>query len=236
MAKDYLGVLGGMGPMASALFYRMLTEKTEAEKDQDHVNLVLLSDAQTPDRTTAILSDNFALWQAAWDSLHQDCETLQALGCKAICCTCNTAHYYLHQFDDLKIPLISMIRETAKEAGRVCPGGRVAVLATDGTIRTGLYQEELKKAGVEGYVCTPSTQEKVMHLIYGCIKAGLPADKEALSAIDAELKQAGCSAALLACTELSVIKADEHLSDFYIDPMEVLAERAIEFMGKKVKK
>ena len=235
MAKEYLGVLGGMGPMASALFYKMITEKTAAEKDQDHINLVLLSDAETPDRTAAILSDDFSKWQAAWDSLHKDCETLQSLGCKAICCTCNTAHYYLHQFDDLKIPVLSMIRETAKEAAGRCPGGKVAVLATDGTIQTGLYQKELEKRGVSPYVCTGETQAKVMRLIYDCVKAGLPADKEALAAIDAEVRQAGCSAALLACTELSVVKADEHLDGFYIDPMEVMAVRAIEFMGKKVK-
>ena len=235
MAKEYLGVLGGMGPMASALFYQMITEKTAAEKDQDHINLVLLSDAETPDRTAAILSDDFAKWQAAWDSLHAGCKTLEGLGCKAICCTCNTAHYYLHQFDDLKIPVISMIRETAKEMGRRCPGEKVAVLATDGTIRTGLYQKELEKLGITPYTCSPENQANVMHLIYDCIKAGLPADKEALAAVDAEVKAAGCKAVLLACTELSVIKADEHLDDFYVDPMEVMAERAIEFMGKQVK-
>ena len=234
--KNVLGILGGMGPMASALFYKMITEKTAAEKDQDHINIVLLSDAETPDRTAAILSDDFARWQAAWDSLHEDCRTVEALGCKAICCTCNTAHYYLHQFDDLSIPIISMIRETAKAMGRRCPGGKVAILATDGTIRTGLYQKELEKEALQAYTCSEPNQANVMHLIYDCVKAGLPADKEALAAVDAEVRAAGCDAALLACTELSVIKADEHLDDFYVDPMEVMAERAIEFMGKTVKK
>ena len=98
------------------------------------------------------------------------------------------------------------------------------------------YQKELEKCGVQAYICTPETQKLVMHLIYDCIKAGLPADKEALAAVDAEVKAAGCKGALLACTELSVIKADEHLDDFYTDPMEVMAERAIVFMGKTIKK
>ena len=75
---------------------------------------------------------------------------------------------------------------------------------------------------MQAYICTPETQKLVMHLIYDCIKAGLPADKEALAAVDAEVKAAGC-------------KADEHLDDFYTDPMEVMAERAIVFMGKQVK-
>ena len=112
MMKNVLGVLGGMGPMASALFYKMITEKTAAEKDQDHINLVLLSDASTPDRTAAILSDDFAKWQAAWDSLHQDCETLQNLGCRAICCrrTCTVCRAAAPPFS----PSIAQNRQKGK--------------------------------------------------------------------------------------------------------------------------
>lgn len=230
--KDILGILGGMGPLASSLFYRMITDMTCAERDQDHINIILLSDAQTPDRTGAILSGDT---EAARRSLHDDCKTLEALGCKAICAACNTAHYFLHGFGDLGIPVISMVRETAKEMGRRFPGGKIAVLATDGTIKTELYQKALREEGTEPYICAPSSQEKVMHLIYGCVKSGRPADKDSLSAVDAEVRAAGCSAALLACTELSVIKTEEHLDGFYVDPMEIMAKRAIEFMGKKVR-
>ena len=234
--KNSLGILGGMGPMASARFYEMMTEQTEAARDQDHIDIVLLSCASTPDRTEAILSEDFSKWQAAWDSLREDCRTLEDLGCKAICCTCNTAHYYLHRFDDLSIPVLSMVREAAKEMGRLYAGETVAVLATDGTIQTKLYQDELQGCGVKPYVCTPENQKNVMHLIYDCIKAGLPADRKALAAVDAEIKAAGCKAALLACTELSLLRADGILDDFYVDPMQILAEKAIAFMGKNVRK
>ena len=225
-----------MGPMASALFYKMITEKTDAAKDQDHINMILLSNASTPDRTGAILSGDESLRKAAYDSLHKDCKTLEGLGCKAICVTCNTAHYFVHQFDDLSIPVISMIRETAKEMGKLHKGDRIAILATNGTIDSGLYQGALEENGVIPYICSDENRAATMHLIYDCIKSGKPADKEALAAIDKEVKAAGCAGALLACTELSVIKADEKLDDFYTDPMEVMAERAIEFMGKKVNK
>ena len=222
--------------MASALFYQMITEKTEADKDQEHINIVLLSDASTPDRTGAILSGDDAQKQAAFDSLHRDCKTLESLGCKAICVTCNTAHYFVHQIDDLSIPVISMIRETAKAMGKAHKGERIAILATNGTIETQLYQDALRENGVIPYVCGEENRAATMHLIYDCIKSGKPADKDALAAIDKEVKAAGCAGALLACTELSVIKVDEKLDDFYTDPMEVMAERAIEFMGKKVRK
>lgn len=221
-----------MGPMASALFYKMITEKTDAAKDQDHINMILLSNASTPDRTGAILSGD---GEAAYKSLHDDCKTLEGLGCKAICVTCNTAHYFIHQFDDLSIPVISMIRETAKEVGKKFKGEKVAILATDGTIETKLYQSELIKQGVEPYICSDENRKNTMHLIFDCIKSGKPADKVSLAAIDKEIKEAGCKCALMACTELSVIKSDENLDEFYIDPMVVMAEKAIEFMGKKVK-
>ncbi|NMA93707.1 MAG: amino acid racemase [Clostridiales bacterium] len=228
--KNILGVLGGMGPMAGALFYKMITEMTVAERDQDHLNMIIISDVQIPDRSTAILNGDDEPGRA----LHKNCKILESLGCKAICATCNTAHYFLHQFEDLSIPIISMVKETAKEMGRLHRGEKIALLATNGTIKVGLYQEALKAEGVEPYICSEEGRKATMHLIYDCIKGGKPADKESLAFIDKEIKDAGCAGALLACTELSVIKDEEKLDDFYTDPMEVLAARVIEFMGKEV--
>ena len=50
-----LGVLGGLGPMASAYFYEMITAHTKAQRDQDHIDIILSSRASTPDRTDFIL-------------------------------------------------------------------------------------------------------------------------------------------------------------------------------------
>ncbi|MBQ3921606.1 MAG: aspartate/glutamate racemase family protein [Firmicutes bacterium] len=229
--KDILGVIGGMGPMASKLFYEMITAMTAADKDQDHINMVILSHATMPDRTGAI----FAGDETPGELLLEDCRTLESMGCRAICATCNTAHYFIHRFEDkLSIPVISLIRETAKEAARLHPGGKVAIMATDGTIRTRLYQDALEKEGVVPYVLSPENQKLAMHIIYDCVKAGKRSDEDAFRRIDAELKDSGCEGALLACTEFSVMKTELGLGAYYIDPMEVMARRAIEFMGKKV--
>ena len=126
-------------------------------------------------------------------------------------------------------PLYS--QQAAAEAARLIPGGKVAILATDGTISTGLYQKALAEAGVVPFVPQPDVQALVMHEIYDCIKAGRPADRESWAAIDRHLRELGCQKALLACTELSVIRAAEGLPDFYLDPMEIMAVRALEFMG-----
>lgn len=232
--KNMLGILGGMGPLASELLYRRITEKTVAQKDQDHIDLVLLSHATMPDRTEAILSGNT---QEVQELLLQDCKTLESLGCKGIAVACNTAHYFVHRFEDqLRIPVISMVREAAARLEEDLPGRRIALLATDGTIRTGLYQEAFRVRGLEPWIPGREVQQAVMHLIYDCVKKGRPADGETLRFIDGAVRKAGCKGALLACTELSVIGAAEGLKDFYLDALEILADRVVEFMGKESRK
>lgn len=247
-----LGVLGGMGPLASQLFYGMVTEMTDAACDQEHIDMMILSHATMPDRTEAIVSGDT---KAVCDLLRKDCRMLEQAGCKAIVAACNTAHYFLHQIEpDLRIPLISMVRATADAvaaeagdmparatAGTACGMAeagkcRIAILSTEGTIQTGLYQEALAARGLEAWVPDAGTQALVTHLIYDCVKANAPADRQALARLDEAVRAAGCRRALLACTELSVIARDNALDDFYVDPMQVLAEQAILFMGKPVRR
>lgn len=233
--ENILGIIGGMGPMATDLFYKMLIENTEASCDQDHINVMILGHATMPDRTAAILSGNDEQIKSVYEKMLCDAKFLEKNGCKAIAVTCNTAHYFVNMIEkELKIPVIHMIRETAKEAAKVCGSGKVGILATDGTIKTRLYQDALELEGAQPYILSDEKQKLVMHEIYDCVKSGKPADMKAWKEIENELYEADCRGALLACTELPIIKADEGLSDYYIDPMKIMALRAIEFMGKKV--
>lgn len=231
--RNMLGVIGGMGPMASQLFYKMVTEQTVAAKDQEHINMLILSDTGMPDRTGAILSGEL---EEVRERMLADALLLQENGCKAIAITCNTAHFFADMIaPELNIPVIHMIRETAKETARRCKGEKAAILATDGTIRTELYQKALIAEGVEPYTPSSEGQKLVMHQIYDRVKSGLPADMDLWKTLEEEVMSAGCKTALLACTELSVIREQENLSPFYIDPMNVLAQRCIQFMGKEIK-
>ncbi len=224
-----LGVIGGMGPMATELFYKMIIEKTPVTCDQDHINTIILGHASMPDRTAAILSNDQEKIDDVSSKILSDAKTLESLGCSMIAVTCNTAHYFIDRIsDNVGIPFVHMIHETAKEAAKTSKGQKVGILATDGTIKTGLYQDALSAEGVEPCILDKAGQELVMHEIYDCVKAGKPADLEAWAIIDQKLHDMGCQKALLACTELSVIKADNKLSDFYIDPMEVMANRCLE--------
>lgn len=229
-----LGIIGGMGPMASAVFYDMISSKTDASCDQENLDLILLSHAGIPDRTRAILSKDEAQIEEVRSKLLADAIFLQNAGCTAIAVTCNTAHYFVNMIEDeLDIPFIHLIRETTEAVASKFGAKKVAVLATDGTIETRLYQDELSKRGVIAFTPKAEVQALVMHEIYECIKSGKPADEEMWKKIEEYVKEEGCEAAVLACTELSVVRKELSLGSFYFDPMDIMAERCLDFYEKR---
>ena len=232
--NDRLGVLGGLGPQATHTFYHFIIDRTDARTDQEHVNALILSDSQMPDRTTAILGSDEAREQV-FRRLLADAKLLEGAGCTVIAVPCNTSHYFLDEVQkNIGIPILHMIRETAKvlvAQGKTRPG----ILATDGTIQTGLYQREFAAFGIEAVVPTAQTQELVMSLIYDDVKAGRDGDPQKFAAIHRELLAQGCDCGVLACTELSVFASQHHLPHFYTDAMAVLAERAVEACHKPLR-
>ncbi len=229
-----LGIIGGMGPMASALFYDMISSKTDASCDQENLDLILLSHAGMPDRTRAILSKDEAQIEEVRSKLLADAMFLQNAGCTAIAVTCNTAHYFVNMIEgEIDIPFIHLIRETAEAVASKFGAKKVAVLATDGTIETRLYQDELSKRGVISFMPKAEVQALVMHEIYDCIKSGKHADEEIWGKIEEYVKEEGCEAAVLACTELSVVRKELSLGSFYYDPMDIMAERCLDFYEKR---
>ena len=226
-----------MGPQATVLFYQMITDLTPAGRDQDHIDMVLLSHASMPDRTGAILSGEE---EEVLRLLTEDAEMLERSGAKAIAVPCNTSHHFLPRVQErVGIPFISMIDAAAEEAerglealaaGGTASGRRVAILATDGTVQTQLYQKALTARGIEPYVPDEQIQKLVMHEIYDCVKAGKPCDRVALASIEEACRAADCSFAILACTELSVIRQEMNLGMFYIDAMSELAKACIKFI------
>ncbi|MGE4275842.1 MAG: aspartate/glutamate racemase family protein [Lawsonibacter sp.] len=222
---DYrLGVLGGMGPQATNTFYQFVIDRTDAQADQEHVNALILSDSDMPDRTAAILSGET---EPVYRRLLSDAKLLERAGCTVIAVPCNTSHFFLDRVQEqIQIPILHMIRETAKvlsAQGRTRPG----ILATDGTIRTGLYQEEFAALGIQAVIPSPEAQKQVMSLIYDDVKAGRDGNPQTFSAVHRDLLSQGCDCGVLACTELSVFASHHHLPPFYTDAMAVLAERAV---------
>ncbi len=227
MTQYRLGVLGGMGPQATNTFYQFVIDRTDAQTDQEHVNALILSDSGMPDRTSAILSGGKAQ-EAVFQRLLADARLLEGAGCTCIAVPCNTSHFFLDRVQErIGIPIIHMIRETARllaAQGLKRPG----ILATDGTIQSGLYQAEFSAVGIEAVTPSPKTQDLVMSLIYDDVKAGRDGDPQKFAGIHRDLLAQGCDCGVLACTELSVFADKHHLPPFYTDAMAVLAQRAVE--------
>ena len=223
---ERLGVLGGMGPQATNTFYQFIIDRTDAQTDQEHVNALILSDSQMPDRTAAILGSGEDR-ERVFQRLLADARLLEGAGCTVIAVPCNTSHFFLDRVQEqIGVPILHMIRETAKvlaAQGLKRPG----ILATDGTIRSGLYQKEFAALGITAVAPSPEAQKLVMSLIYDDVKAGRDGDPQKFDAIHQDLLSQGCDSGVLACTELSVFAVRRRLPPFYTDAMSVLAERAV---------
>ena len=224
-----LGVIGGLGPMATAYFLQLLVQMTEARTDQEHIEVLLHSKPQIPYRTL------FILGQSREDPLPQMVEIgreLAGQGAELIAVPCVTAHYFQKKLEDsIGIPVVDTIRETAlslKAAGVTKAG----ILATDGTIESGLFQRAFAGEGISAMLPDRAGQQAVMQIIYQNVKAGQPVDSAAFWRVAEGLFGQGAQAVLLACTELSLVKRDFGLGEGFLDVMEVLARKAVLICGR----
>lgn len=226
--KSRLGILGGMGPQATQVFYQRILDRTDAARDQEHVPTLIWSDTGMPDRTEAILSGET---DAVYRRLLSGARLLEREGCTALSIPCNTSHFFADRLqEELHIPLLNMVRmAVAAMARRGC--GRVGILATDGTVKAGIYQRECARAGMEGIVPEPETQKLAMSIIYDEIKRGEKGSREKFAVLDRELRARDCGGAILACTEFSVYREYHGLPAFYLDALDVLAEESIRSCG-----
>lgn len=223
-----LGILGGLGPMATVYFYEMLTRHTQAACDQDHIDVIINSRATTPDRTAYILGEST---DNPFDVMAQDAQRLVTFGADMLAIPCNTAHYFYDRLNEsVQIPILNMVEQTVLRAKSECD--KVGILATTGTVQTRTYQRICEQHGLACAVPDAQKQQAVMDIIYGDIKQGKSADMQAFAEVTNALRADGCTRVILGCTELSLIKRDEGLDGFYIDSMEVLAKCAIEAFGK----
>lgn len=234
MSSMKLGIVGGMGPMATSMFFERILERTEANSDQEHIDIVILNHASMPDRTKAILSGDYDDFLS---NMRVDLELMEHIGVSNIAIPCNTSHFFMNQMVEMTtVPIIDMVNETAGEVlNRYGKGTQVGILATNGTIHTGTYEHACEAVGLVFIKPEPELQEKVMQIIYD-IKADLAVDVMAFEAIVRHMvDELHCDCVILACTELSLIKIGPDAAVFCVDAMDVLIEKAILYSGKQIK-
>ncbi|MFC8923393.1 aspartate/glutamate racemase family protein [Cellulosimicrobium sp. NPDC057127] len=231
-----VGVIGGVGPLATAYFLQLVVALTEAERDQDHLDMVVLNHATIPDRTA------FVLGRSEDDPgpvLARDARRLEAFGVSFLVMPCNTAHYFTQQvLDAVRVPFVSIIDTTVAAAReRVAGLTTVGLLATAGTTASGVYQDAFAAHGVQTLVPDDADQAVVSRIIYEQVKAGRPVDLDALRGVTANLVERGASVVVLGCTELSVVAVDHGLlaDPVYLDSMDQLARATIRRAGHRVR-
>lgn len=229
MGRKRLGVIGGLGPMATAYFMQMVVEMTEAGTDQEHIEVMVHSCPSVPDRTSYILGLSR---EDPGEPMARIGQKLAAYGAQILAIPCITAHYFYDKLSEkIPIPIIDSIDETARYLKK--KGIRaVGLMATTGTVQSGLFQKSLRAFGIDVLLPGENRQEDVMYLIYRNVKATKPVDMNRFRRISEELWDQGAEVILLGCTELSMVRRDEGIGAGYLDVMQVLAKCSVEQCGR----
>ena len=238
-----VGILGGLGPAATVTFLDQVVKLTDAARDQDHVDVIVLQHGSVPDRTQAILGEG----ESPVPALAADALTLERLGVDLIALPCNSAHAFKDEIiRDVTTEVFSIVDLTAARAvevaaARARPGETpppIAVFATEGSIAAGTYERAV--TGLSGTVWLPpeDMQRDITAIIYDQVKAGLPADVALLERLIDQALDAGAGVVVLGCTELSVVYAQEPslaARPELVDSLRTLAVATIERSGRRVR-
>jgi aspartate racemase len=221
-----VGILGGMGPLATADLYQKIIMATPAKCDQEHLHVVIEADPSIPDRSAFLHGDG----PDPLPALTQGANRLAAAGVAFIAIPCNTAHAFLPQLRArVATPFLDMVAETAERVRVDHPATRrVGILATAGTVRMGLYHAALRERGLEPLHPDARAQELVRAAI-AAVKAGDtgPAVGAWLVEASQSLIADGAEVLLAACTELPLVLTQGMLTVPLLDPTQVLAEAAV---------
>ncbi|MEN6370145.1 MAG: amino acid racemase [Thermotogota bacterium] len=215
-----VGVIGGMGPAATAEFFRRLIIATPATRDDQHLRVLIDSDPRIPARTAAILHGG----PDPAPRLREIARGLEAAGAELLTMPCNTAHAYLNAIRDaVSIPVLDMLEEATAKIEK----GPVGLLATTATVRLGLYQDVGRRRGLDVLVPDEERQADVTHVI-AALKA-YPAPeplRKDIGRVVGTLQASGARAILVGCTELSLLgRVDESL--VWVDALDALVEATV---------
>jgi aspartate racemase len=226
VSRKKIGILGGMGPEATADLFLRIIRATPVEKDQDHVKVIIYSNPQIPDRTEAILNSG----PSPVPEMTATAKILEASEADFLIMPCNTAHHFILDVRKaVGIPILDMIELTAKRIVNVYPeASRIGLMATNGTLKSRIYHQRFEKRGLD--ILTPSNdgQREVVEGIYHHVKTGdLEGGRKILLRIAHDLVESGADILVPGCTEVSLVVKDGDLDVAVVDPLQVLAEEAV---------
>lgn len=225
--RKIIGILGGMGPAATADFYQKIIRATPAKGDQDHLQVLIFSNPWIPDRTAAIRGDG----PDPLPALVKSAEVLVRGGADFLTIPCVTAHHFFEALQRaVQVPILHLIGETVTAVLNEHPGLRcLGLLATSGTLQSRLFETHFEPRGFRILTPEPAVQAAaVMEAIYA-VKQGKPWEqpRRLIREAAAHLRSRGAEAILAGCTEVPLILQDGDLSVPVIDPTWILAQAAV---------
>lgn len=227
-----VGIIGGMGPKATADLFNKIIHYTDASCDQEHLHILVDSNSQIPDRSSYILGKG----ENPIKKLTETAMRLKDGGAEILIMPCNTAHYFYDELTEcVNVPFINMIEEVEKYIVKNYGKCKVGLLATLGTYEGKIYEKYCKKYGIEIVVPTKETKEKLFDAIYK-VKAG-EKNFNADFAMDIlnEFKEKKIRIMILGCTELPLIfePLKNELKDFeFISSTDILAKKTVEIASQ----
>lgn len=232
MQKKTVGILGGMGPLATADLFHKIVLHTDATTDQEHLHILVDNNTAIPDRTAALLGDG----EDPYPYLLESIRTLERAGAECLAIPCNAAHCYLPRLQETTpLPILDMVELTCRaleDAGVT----RAGLLAVTGTIHTKVYHKYCEKHGITLLIPEGGDQDAVMDLIYRGVKAGASHfDAGPILAVVDHLRERGAQTMILGCTELPLALEQYHISFPAVDPTLELAKGVIRFAGGRVR-
>jgi aspartate racemase len=235
--RKTIGILGGMGPEATAHFFSLIIKHTAAAKDQDHLPVLIYNLPQIPERTPAILGQG----PSPVPLLRKGARTLARAGADFIVIPCISAHAFLPEIRRASpVPILSLVDESLAGAKKQKPRlRRVGLLASTGTVRSGLFTKTFAKAGIEIITTTEKEQSRVMEAVFGKggVKAGFTEGRPRKLVLDVarRLIKRGAEAVIAGCTEIPLVLRDKDIPVPLIEPMRIAAQACIIKAGQRLK-
>ena len=224
-----LGVIGGMGPLATVKFYDKIVLNTEAHNDNEHIDLIVLNHSTMPDRTKCIIENKDTEFL---NEIKKDLEILERIGIDVVAIPCNTSHYFYDEFKNFtNLKIINMIEETILEIKRRGIK-KVAVFGTLGTLNSKVYNKYAEKNGIEVKELSLEDKNFVMDIIYKIKETNNLENKDFIEILNKYCD--GETIGIIACTELSLLDISKNMNT--IDALDVLVNKSIEYSGAKIKK
>ena len=221
-----LGILGGMGPAASAEFINRLIQQTPASCDQEHIPFVLWNEPRTPDRSISMRAGN----DDPLPYLKEGILSLKSVGCDYIVIPCNSAHYWYDEMNKLGIPILHIVDSVVDELKCLdIDNQTIGVMGTQGTIEYGIYQNHLENQGWKCIVPDKAEMDYFVQPAIHFIKAGNMVEANCLlvKVIDSLISR-GASAVVLGCTELPLaVRELEQNSIPLVNSIDSLVKKAI---------